>query len=505
MKNFSSNIIATAAQCQQVDSDTSNNFGVDEFTLMEVAGHSVAQKIRAEIDLPCHAVILCGRGNNGGDGLVVGRYLVQHGVQISIVFVGGVDDLSPMAQKNYELLQKIERHDDSVDLDIVTQWDDFDQSTSAHFIIDGMLGTGLESDLRGHYPAAVRWANKQPCPVFAMDIPTGLHTDSGEVMGAAVQADKTFAFGMLKQGFYLGQGHKHTGKIQYCELPFPNYLKKNIKRFVIDDSMISETEHTPAAHKYDAGVVYIIAGSEGLTGAAILAAKSAWSAGAGAVILVCPHGLLPIFENNLPQIIKKPVGNSDDFHFKQDHLEAVSKIIREKEGTVLIGPGMGRAKTTVEFVNRFLADTHRECIIDADALWALAQNPQWTKPKGASWIITPHPGELSNLTAKNMERDLERLSEVEQLSDEKELTVLSKGFPVILCSPQGDTFITNYDTRAFSRAGFGDVLAGKIAALKAKGYTEDESCSKALLEGHHQLIQSREKNLARLPEPFDLL
>ncbi|MDX1672474.1 MAG: NAD(P)H-hydrate epimerase, partial [Balneolaceae bacterium] len=267
--------LCTAGQSQQMDARTIDQFGIDGYTLMEVAGSSAAGHLRAKFSPGCHGLYLCGKGNNAGDALVVARYLVQHGIGATIVLISGDEELSTDTDKNLELLQKIAENDpNAAETVIIPAWDQFDPNRSADFIIDGMLGTGLDSELRGDYQKAVSWVNDSALPVISIDIPTGLHADTGEVMGEAVIAQETYSFGTLKQGFYLGEGPLCTGKVIFCELPFPNYLKE-CDTYLIDEQWVPEPVNPPARHKYEAGVLYIVAGSEGLTGAAIMTAESA--------------------------------------------------------------------------------------------------------------------------------------------------------------------------------------------------------------------------------------
>lgn len=469
---------------QRIDERTINEMGIDGFTLMEIAGSSAAKELLSRDFKLSHGVYLCGKGNNGGDALVVARYLVQHDISATVVFLSGINDLSKDAGKNLELLKQIS--DDS-QLSVCTGWDEFDGQSGFDFIIDGMLGTGLDSEVRKDYASAVEWANQQSVPIFSMDIPTGLHADTGQSLGATIKASLTFAFGGHKLGYYLNDGPDQTGQIHYCELPFPNSYKDECKNYLIDSSWIGKPSRTTGEHKYDSGVLYIIAGSEGLTGAGILTAKSAWAEGLGAVILVCPRGILPVYEQNLPAIIKKPVGSREDYFFKAAHISSVLDIVQEKPGTVLLGPGLGRQDETVQFANNFLAQNTANTLIDADALWALAQNSEWDKPDSSNWILTPHPGELSRLTNESAKNDYKRLESVRKLSEGRNITVLSKGMPGIIGTLDGKCYITGYDTRPFARAGSGDVLAGKVAAYWASDNPAPESCIFGLLNGKEKL------------------
>ncbi|MEL7832567.1 NAD(P)H-hydrate dehydratase [Fodinibius sp. Rm-B-1B1-1] len=486
---------------QEIDQRTIEEMGIDGFTLMEIAGSSAAKILLEKSDLK-HGLYLCGKGNNAGDALVIARYLLQHNVEATLVFLSGTDDLSPDTQKNLDLLKEFNSENK---LTIYENWATFESPDTHDFVVDGMLGTGLTSDVRNDYAKAVTWANKQTQPVFAMDIPTGLHANSGQKMGHLIHANTTFSFGGRKQGLYLNYGPKSAGKIHYCELPFPNKYKNTCNTFLLDEEWLRPQPPSPGEHKYDAGVLYIIAGSEGLTGAAIMSAQSAWAEGLGAVILVCPHGLLNIYEQTLPSIIKKPVGKREDYYFQKEHSNQVIEVLSEKKGAVLFGPGIGRKNTTIEFVEKVLSANNYPTVIDADGLWCLAQLDHWPKPDQSEWVLTPHPGELSRLT--NNEEDgpqKERLSTVRKYAQQKDVTLLSKGMPGIVGTPSGKCYLTNYNTRYFARAGSGDVLAGKVGAYLAMNNSPDKSCCLGLLNGKQKLDHYL-KEYTQLPEPKDFI
>jgi len=496
-----SHYLLDANLSREIDRRTINEMNIDGFTLMEVAGSSAAKKLLQKEHAFSHGVYLCGKGNNGGDALVVARYLLQNDINATVIFLGGTDDLSEDAAKNFELLQ---RFDAQNRLTIHDSWQDFNPSIAFDFIVDGMLGTGLDSELRGDYAEATAWANDQAAPIFSMDIPTGLHANSGKIMGAAIKATQTFAFGAKKQGFYLDDGPSCTGNVEYCELPFPNSFKESCENYLIEESWVPVESPVPGRHKYESGVLYIIAGSEGLTGAAIMAAQSAWAEGLGAVILVCPRAILPIYEQTLPSVIKKPVGTRDDYFFKADHVPEVISITREKEGKVLLGPGLGREQETVTFTEQFLSQNAADTIIDADGLWCLSQLSSWNKPEATNWILTPHPGELQRLTGKQLPGDAERLECVRDYCLSHGITTLSKGLPGIVGTPSGKCYLTNYNTQYFARAGSGDVLAGKISAYLALGCAPDKSCALGLLRGKQKLDHFLQHHQG-LPEPKDFI
>lgn len=490
--------LCSAEQSRFMDEKTISEFGIDGFTLMEIAGTRAADFILSEMPRNSHGVFFCGKGNNGGDALVIARLLSQQNFNITLCFLSGTGDLSPDADKNFQLLHKLDANIE------ILNWEDFTPK-EYDFIVDGMLGTGLNAEVRAPYSDAIEYINKQKTPVFSLDVPSGLNADSGEIMGMAVQADFTLSFGALKTGFYLNEGFDTAGEVILCELSFPNKYK-NPSAYLIDQDWVeaNSPSQKKKKHKYDGGVLYIIAGSEGLTGAAVLAAKSAWSTGLGAVVLITPKGLLEVYEKQLVQIIKKPIGTLDNVYFKESHLDDVLEVLKEKSGKLLLGPGIGRQKETIQFTQKLLATFEGDSLIDADALFALSKWKNWDIPDSSNWILTPHPGELKGLLNKEVSNDHDRLQSVTKLARQKELTILSKGMPSIVGTETGTAYLTGYDTRIFSRAGFGDVLAGKVGAFWLTYSSAELACFHALLNGYKKSKQYFATNSGSL-EPMDII
>lgn len=475
----SSHFLCSAEQSRFTDLKTIEEFGIDGFTLMEIAATRAADFISREVSSDQSGIIFCGKGNNAGDGLALARLLSGKGYSITVCFVDGTENLSPDCARNLELLKKL-------DSDVhITAFKDFDPDEQFFdFIVDAMLGTGLDDKLRYQYSAVCNYINEEQSLTFALDMPTGLHADTGRIMGNVVQADYTLSFGNFKAGQFLNRGFDLSGEVILCELSFPEKYKK-AAAYLISEDWVAPLFSSPSRrrHKYDGGMIHIIAGSEGLTGAAMLAARSAWAAGAGAVSIFSPRGLLDIYENNLPQIIKKPVGGAGEKYFTPGHTEQVQDILSDKPGKIIIGPGLGNESKTREFVQELLTGTKGDFIIDADALRAFPEGELLKKPEASSWILTPHPGELSHLTGSDMSDDFDRLLQVSRLAGKNNICILSKGLPAMVAASDGNTYCTAYDTRVFSRAGFGDVLAGKVAAAWLHNYSAELACIQALLNG----------------------
>ena len=448
-----------------MDSKTISEFGIDGFTLMELAASSAAGHIKNIQGSNKTGLYICGKGNNAGDALAVARYLIndaQH--KATFFFVLGDNDLSPDAETNLSLLKKLKNH--GAEIEFTDDLKTIDEQ-DFEYIVDGIFGTGLNSNLRGSVPEVVDKINSFSIPVYSMDIPSGLQANSGEVLGACIKADYTFTFGSNKVGLHWKNSRDYTGEVIFCNLPFPSYYR-DWDALLINQKMMDSLPQIlrEARHKYDSGVVHIMAGSEGLTGAAIMAAKSAWKQGAGAVFLYAPKALLPIYEATLPNIIKIGLGNDSDSCFKEKHADQVIKNINNKKGILLAGPGIGKNAETEGCLLSVLKEQRGPVLLDADALsfWDKIYTSEISDQQKNRWLLTPHTGEAMNYLGARFTNDFERFEWAREFATQTKSSLLLKGNPAILMISTGNNFITGYDTSAFSRAGFGDVLAGALAA-----------------------------------------
>lgn len=470
----------SAEQSRNMDWETIEHFGIDGFTLMEIAAKGAADHIQKEFGLNKTGLFVCGKGNNGGDALAVARYLTENADhKVILFFAVGTEDLSPDTQRNFTLLQKLAEK--GSDIEIIS---DFSESlvNRADYIVDGIFGTGLSSEVREPVSSCIRVINESEKPVISMDVPSGLHPDSGLPLGTSIQADITCSFGTQKMGHFFNPGKENTGRVVYVDLPFPKHLRKSAIT-VIDNELSDALPNTErkADHKYQSGVVHLIAGSKGLAGAAVMAAKSAWKSGAGSVILYAPENLITIYETVLPHIIKEPLPGND--HFIPDHIDTILEKISNKPGILLIGPGIGLSPETKRFVSKLISKYQGPAVIDADALSVWENLNSQPDNKKKNWILTPHAGEASKYLGLKFENDSERFNRSKQFSDENNVSLLMKGNPTFYHSG-GKSFVTGYDTTPFTRAGFGDVLAGTIATKW--GITDNIHLSPvmALLEGY---------------------
>lgn len=476
----------TAQQTRRLDERTIKEFGIDGFTLMELAAAGAANKISELHKVGSTGLYLCGKGNNAGDAIAVARYLANqchHKIYLMLLF--GDESLSDDAQKNLDLLMKC--NEGGADIVRLNTDDAKTLPGEIDYIVDGLFGTGLEGDLRSPDSDWVDKANTLRAPIYAMDLPSGLNAGSGKPHGTAIRATTTFTFGTDKIGFHLHQADQYTGCVELIHLPFPNHLYEEESARLISgrDPQTPSLIRRNAKHKYDGGVVHIVAGAEGLTGAAILAARSAWNQGAGAVFLYAPLSLLPIYELNLTTVIKIAVGDASESFFKEAHCETILENIKKKPGTLLIGPGIGKHTETGKLVKCLLSEHEGYSVIDADALSFFDEFSTLNSSKRKRWIFTPHIGEAKSYLGGNFSNDSERLDWARSFADTYDSTLLLKGDPLFVSHPKSPPYITGYKTDMFNRAGFGDVLAGSIASRLSVIGDPQEAAITALLHGYH--------------------
>ena len=489
--------LSTAEQSREMDSKTIEDFGIDGFTLMEMAASSAANHIKKLQGSEKSGLYLCGKGNNAGDALAVVRYLINDSNhKATLFFVLGDDDLSPDADKNLSLLKKLKDH--GAEVSFIENFDGVDER-SFDYIVDGIFGTGLNSELRSPLPDIVKKINTLSQPVYSMDVTSGLHADTGEILGGCIKADVTFTFGSNKIGLHWKNSRDYTGEVIFNNLPFPSTYR-NWDAVLINQKLfdVLPAIKRKAKHKYDGGVVHIMAGSAGLTGAAIMSAKSAWKQGAGAVFLYAPKALMPIYEANLPNIIKIEVGDDDDTFFKEEHSDPIIESINKKKGILMAGPGIGTYSETGQCLLNVLKEQDGNVILDADGLsfWDEIIESQISEDQKRKWLLTPHIGEAVNYLGGSFQTDYERFEWAKEFTNQTNVSILIKGNPNVISISGGNNFITGYDTSMYSRAGFGDVLSGSLASYISISQSVELGVISALYNGYKRFKEFAES------EPF---
>ncbi|MBQ7630398.1 MAG: NAD(P)H-hydrate dehydratase [Selenomonadaceae bacterium] len=462
--------VALAKQMHEIDDTTIKDFGLPELSLMESAGHRVAQfaeKILGGVDKKT-LCILAGSGNNGGDALVAARYLSNFGAKVKIFLTGNKDHRTDSLNVQIAIMRAMGVEIQQLEND--RAWERLQVNLRfSDAIVDGILGTGFSGELRPNALKLIRIANATNKPIISIDIPSGVEADTGVVGEAAINAVGTVALGLPKVAHYLCPGAAHVGKLFVDDIGIPKkLLTENIHQTLLDDELAATL--LPArsldVHKGTCGKILIVAGSRGMTGAACLASMSALKIGAGIVTLAVPESMNELYEVKLTEVMTAPIpevksgiiggGNS---------LEVLLKLA-EKFDTVLIGPGLGRADETLDFVRNFVANVDKPIILDADAIFAFNAQAETLKNCKQVPILTPHMGELAallNISVAQLRQNLIEI--VRQAAQELRIIIVAKSECTVIAYPNGEIFISPLGNSAMATAGSGDVLAGSIAGL----------------------------------------
>ena len=459
---------------------------IPSLLLMERAGEGVA---RAVLSLPPgdgkSAAVICGRGNNGGDGLVAARHLLSAGLDVFVVLLAGRDDLSADARANLDRLEPLTAR-------IVTAKSASELAAFAPAIakascaIDAIFGTGLDRPASGAAAAAIDMLNSISLPVIAVDVPSGLSADTGEPLGAAVKADVTVTFGLAKVGLVTGQGYDFAGRIELVDIGIPTEETEKIEcglEFIEPSIFVRHFEkRDTAAHKGSFGHVAVFAGSRGHLGAGYLSCLAALRSGAGLATYLLPEGAFSKFDARYPEIMCDAVPDGGSGIFSPEGLAfALSSL--EGKSVAATGPAIGTGEATRGFVNSFAKEAKLPLVIDADALNVLDLGTLAARRHAT--VLTPHPGEMGRLThlsTDEIQRD--RVGYATRLAQEHSVTVVLKGRGTVVANPDGTAAINPTGNAGMATAGMGDALTGIIAAFLAQGMdAKTASCAAVYVHG----------------------
>ena len=483
--------ILTADAMREADRLTIETFGLPSFTLMESGGRAAAEQIAryyGPLDGKTVA-IFCGKGNNGGDGFVVARVLWAAGARVQVVATGGPDAMSEDAARNWKLLEKLTGHD-SEDRLALYRFQSLHQISSlspASLHIDALLGTGLESNLRGAVAEIVGWLNRQPTSVVALDVPTGLHSDTGEILGEAVQAERTLTMAAPKAGLLLGEGPRVTGELDVLEIGIPDFAlrdalgdKGGAWRAIDADVRAWLPRRAHDAYKYSVGLALVVAGSAGMTGAPTMASLAAARSGAGYVVCACAESLQPTLSVKLTEITSIALPETPDRGIDTEGaLEALEERMAKAQA-VLVGPGLGRHPETQRFIRALLQRADVPTVIDADSLNALVDHTdEIAEQSGGRWVLTPHAGEFKRLAGPDVDLT-DRLAVARTYAERWNSILILKGLPSLVGCPDGTVYVNRTGGPALATAGTGDVLAGMCTGLLAQGMTPEQAAIAAL-------------------------
>ncbi len=451
--------VATPDQMHQIDKKAFSDFGIEPLILMENAGITATSICLAEIERISgrSVTVFCGPGNNGGDGFVVARHLFLAGISVKC-FVVSAEKQSQERQINYKIVEKL-------GIPIITN---LSQAT-ADLFVDGLLGTGISKPPSDEIAACIDFMNNQEGPVVSLDIPSGLCGERGIPLGATVKADITVTFGLPKLGLIIYPGAGYVGSLIIDPISFPKELLVDPK---IRRNMLREEEaglllpkRRPDAHKGQCGKVAVLAGSLGMTGAALLCSKASLAMGAGLCYLGIPESLVEIIGSSLIEVVTKPLPETKKNCLSVSAYNGIMELVG-KADVVVIGPGLGRHPETRKLINSLVERVDIPIVLDADGIYAIED---LSILKNKKILLTPHSGEMAHLLGKTVEEiEQDRIGVAERLANDYNISVLLKGARTIIVS-EGQTYINIAGCSGMAKAGSGDVLSGMIASLIGQG------------------------------------
>jgi len=445
--------------------------GIPSLVLMENAGRSTYQILRREFPDPDGEVaVLAGRGNNGGDGFVVARYLAQEGFPVSVFLLGKRHQVQGDAKVNLDILA---HHGLSV-AEVTTEEDlnpVVHRLARAGLIVDALLGTGLDKPVQGLLAALIDRVNHLRPPVLAVDIPTGLSADTGEVLGAAVAAEVTVTYGWPKIGQLLAPGRDYVGRLWQVDIGIPPDLAREVPVELAEAREMRELipPRPFGSHKGTFGHLLVLAGSEGKTGAAALASLGGLRAGAGLVTLGIAASLNDIMEVKLTEAMTLPLPEAP--MARALGMEALKPIraFLGKGMALAVGPGLGTHPETRELVRRLVRELPQPMVVDADGVNALAGDPAFLADAAGPRILTPHPGEMARLLGiSTPEVQARRLEVAREAAARCRAVVVLKGAQSLVAAPDGRISLNPTGNPALASGGTGDVLTGLIGGFLAQ-------------------------------------
>jgi hydroxyethylthiazole kinase-like uncharacterized protein yjeF len=417
--------------------------------LMERAGRAIAERTLRDFPEARSFTVVCGSGSNGGDGKIAARELEAAGKEVLVVEAKPEDEQKELG--------------------------------TPHVLIDALFGTGFEGEPREGAARLIEQMNALGCPVLAVDLPSGVDASTGEVAGAAVEADITVTFHAAKVGHYVTPGAHLAGYVEVVDIGLPPLQTRHAR--TTREILGLVPRRSPRDNKYTAGYVVVAGGSRGMTGAPCLSALAAFRSDAGYVALAGPRSAVPVFE-----AVKRQLDEDSDGLVTEEAAAAVLELCRRR-GSLAVGPGLGRSEGTKAFVKRLLAEAELPAVVDGDALFGL-EPAKWPEPR----VLTPHSGELARLLGVEAEWvDAHRMQAAEQAVERFECIVLLKGDGTLAAAP-GEGMLVCGGFPTLATAGTGDVLTGILASFLAKGIEPLLAAAAAATAQHWAAVEAPQKD-----------
>src|SRR5437867_172585 len=477
--------VLNAAQMREADRRTIEEIGIPSLVLMENAGRQAVAAMEAmHSDLfERQVAVLCGRGNNGGDGFVVARTLTQRGIEAMVFLLGSVAEVRGEARTNLEILGRVGLT--VVEITNAQEWElHFSEVSECDLIVDAIVGTGFQGQLSGLLETVVADVNGLGVPVVAIDLPTGVSADSHEVAGEAIEASMTVTLAAPKIPLILPPADAYAGDLVIADIGIPGSVIDELDgpwlELLTRERMRGIVPARAAdSHKGDFGRVLVVAGSMGKTGAAHLAALGALRSGAGLVTIATPRSCVPILAAMMPEYMSEPL---DETAAGTIDFAAVDRVLDFKADVIAMGPGLGHDPSTVAFIQAVVERAGVPLVLDADALNAFTSDPDRLIGRdGVDVIITPHPGEMARLLGAPVEEvQSDRLERARDFASSHRVHVVLKGHRTVIAGPESRAFVNLTGNPGMATGGTGDLLTGMIAAWFAQLLDAEAACKLAV-------------------------
>jgi len=462
--------LVTAQQMKDMDSLSIESFGIPGIILMESAGRGTVDALFRHFP---HAGqmkvgIAAGRGNNGGDGFVIARYLASSRIEVAVYLLSEKHHVRGDAAANLKLLEQM-----GVSIHEIPDMAAFESHQERmrqyDLWVDAMLGTGLKSDVRGLFKEIIEFLNTLQKPIIAVDIPSGLDSDTGKPRSCCIKAKVTVTFGLPKIGQVVLPGMEFVGTLEVVDIGIPPAVVNKVdpKQHLITREMVKTCfkSREVQSHKGTTGHLLVIGGSPGKTGAVVMTSRAAMRVGAGLVTLGVPKSLNVAMESQLTEVMTEPLSENANQTLGLSTYEKIVSLLKDKKG-LAIGPGLGTAKPTRNLVRRLIQTSPVPVVIDADGLNSLVGGLGCLKGHKVPVVMTPHPGEMAKLIGTTASRvQQERIREARNFATTHKVYLVLKGARTVIAHPDGTVLINPTGNPGMASAGMGDVLTGIIAGL----------------------------------------
>ncbi len=458
--------LVTGEEMKEIDFRTIQENEIPGIELMERAGTKVTDCLLENWN-PKKVGIVTGKGNNAGDGLVVARRLREKGIEVALIMLTAGNNLSESGRTNFERLP-----DDIVILDRHSVEGMEEVFADCDVLVDAILGTGLEGAPRGCFGEAIAAMNALDQTIVAIDIPSGLNSNTGEAEGACIVASETVTIGLPKLGMIQGVGPQVCGRVTVADIGFPANIveSKDLKNHLItlEDVQNGLPERMYDGHKGTFGSLLVLAGSWGMSGAAFLTTACALRSGCGMVYGAFPREVQNVVEGMLVEAVKIPLDGKNHHILSYENWTRL-ELCLEKATAIAVGPGIGTAEETVRLVDELVC-VEKPLVIDADALNCLKEKVLYLTKREAPTVLTPHPGEMARILGRSVKEIQEdRFEAARYLARESQTVVLLKGAYTVIAEPEGRIFVNPTGNAGMAKGGTGDVLTGLIGGLLAQG------------------------------------